>query len=122
MMLAQALLVALMTHCGSRQKSEALVCTHSCEPPAASDGPSAAATAEAAAAAASLLLPVVFPLAQYERLSGQLLQFGRQHSLCLLAAAGTVPGPTLKAARWVAAAVLCAFGAASIDAGLLACA
>ena len=34
MMLAQALLVALMTHCGSRQKSEALVCTKSCEPPA----------------------------------------------------------------------------------------
>jgi hypothetical protein len=84
---------------------DAAAATTESEPPAASSGPAAAATAAAAAAAAAasiLLLPVVFPLAHYERLSGQLLQFTRQHGVCLLAAAGTIPGPTLKAARWVA--------------------
>ena len=39
--LAQALLVALMTHCGSMQKSYAFVCTKSCEPPAGLSGCSA---------------------------------------------------------------------------------
>jgi hypothetical protein len=83
---------------------DAAAATTEVEPPAANSGPAAAAGAAAAAAAAAsiLLLPVVFPLAHYERLSGQLLQFARQHGVCLLAAAGTIPGPTLKAARWVA--------------------
>ena len=43
--------------------------------------------------------PVLFPLAQYERLSSHLLQFSRRHGICLLASAGTIPPTTLLSAR-----------------------
>ena len=45
--------------------------------------------------------PAIFPLHEYERLSAQLQQFGRQHDVCLLAQAGMIPPATLKAAKWV---------------------
>lgn len=57
---------------------------------------------QAHAVVAAALQPVLFPLADYERLHAQLQQFGRQSGICLLTVAGMIPQPTLKSARWVA--------------------
>lgn len=51
----------------------------------------------------ALLQPVVFPLAEYERLSSKLQLFSRQSGVAVLSTAGRIPEPTLKAARWEAA-------------------
>ncbi|KAL4428086.1 hypothetical protein ABPG75_002175 [Micractinium tetrahymenae] len=44
-------------------------------------------------------LPVIFPLHEYERLSAQLQQFGRQSGINLISQQGLIPQPTLRAAR-----------------------
>lgn len=62
---------------------------------------------QAQAVPAAALQPVVFPLAYYERLHGQLQHFGRQSGICLLSVSGMIPQPTLKSARWGLLAVRC---------------
>ena len=72
------------------------------QPAAGQPPPDEPPAEQAHAAAAVALQPVVFPLAEYERLHVQLQQFGRQSGICLLTVQGMIPQPTLKSARWVA--------------------
>lgn len=71
------------------------------QPAAGQPSPDKLPAEQAHTATALALQPVVFPLAEYERLHAQLQKFGRQSGICLLTVQGMIPQPTLKSARWV---------------------